>query len=186
MIRVLVVDDHPVMRAGLRACLRSEPGLIPVGTVENGDTAVDAADSLRADLVLLDLHVPGGGLRISRRLKALPQPPKVLLYTAFADEGLLVPARIAGADGVLSKESGQDALFETIRRIHADGCVMPAPAPDQVRATMRTLDVDEQPIAAMLLAGFSPADVAGTLRRDVSDLETQLEDMLGRLQHRSL
>ncbi len=80
--------------------------MIPVDTVENGDAAVEAAASLRADLVLLDLDVPGGGLSIARRLKAQPQPPKVLLLTAFADESLLVPALIAGADGVLGSYKG--------------------------------------------------------------------------------
>ena len=185
MIRVLVVDDHPTMRAGLRVCLRGEPGLVPVGAADSADTAVAAAQSLRADVVLLDLHLPGGGgLVVTRRLKAGSRPPRVLIFTAFADDALLVPALIAGADGLLGKEAGSEILFEAIRRIHAEGCRLPPPTLRQVHAAMASLEAEERSIAAMLLAGVSERDIAATLRVDPDALEERLQRMLVRLQHR--
>lgn len=184
MIRVLVVDDHPTMRAGLRVCLRGEPGLVPVGAVDSGDTAITAASSSRPDVVLLDLHLPGGGgFHVARRLKAQPDAPRVLLFTAFADDTLLVPALLAGVDGWLSKEAGSETLFKEIRRIHAHGCVLPAPNMHQLHAAMASLEAEEQSIAAMLLAGVTETDIAATLRVDQDELEARLEQMFERLQH---
>ncbi len=185
MIRVLVVDDHPTIRAGVRVCLRGEPGMHAVGAADSVDAAVTAARSVGADVVLLDLHLPGGGgLNAARRLKSLPQPPKVLLFTAFADDALLVPALIAGADGILGKEVGGEALFEAIRRVHADDRVLRQPSVDEIRATMRRIDVEDQPIAAMLLGGAAMPEVASTLRLPPGEFETRVAGMLARLQDR--
>lgn len=185
MIRVLVVDDHPTMRTGLRVCLRGEPGLVPVGVADSVTTAVTNARSHGPDVVVLDLHLPGGGgLLAAHRLKLEPRPPRVLLFTAFADDALLVPALIAGADGILGKEAGSDALFEAIRRIHADGRTLPSPDAARVAATMALLEEDDRPIAMMLLSGVAPTDVAATLRVDLDGLDEHLANMFDRLQHR--
>ena len=185
VIRVLVVDDHPTIRAGVRVSLRGEPGLLAVGTADSVDTAVTAARSMSADVVLLDVHLPGGGgLYAARRLKGLPKPPGVLLFTAFADDSLLVPALIAGADGILGKEAGGEALFEAIRRVHGHGRVLRQPSVQEIHAVMGRLDVDDQPIAAMLLDGASLPEVAATLRLDVAKAETRVADMLAALQNR--
>ena len=185
VIRVLVVDDHPTIRAGVRVSLRGEPGLLAVGTAESVDTAVTAARSVSADVVLLDVHLPGGGgLLAARLLKGLPKPPRVLLFTAFADDALLVPALIAGADGILGKEAGGEALFEAIRRVHSHGRVLRQPSVEEIHAVMRRLEVDDQPIAAMLLDGASLPEVAATLRLDMPEAETRVGDMLAALQNR--
>ena len=185
VIRVLVVDDHPTIRAGVRVSLRGEPGLLAVGTADSVDAAVTAARSVSADVVLLDVHLPGGGgLHAARLLKGLPKPPRVLLFTAFADESLLVPALIAGADGILGKEAGGEALFEAIRRVHSHGRVLRQPSVQEIHAVMGRLDVDDQPIAAMLLDGASLAEVAATLRADVADIETRVAHLLAALQNR--
>lgn len=184
MIRVLVVDDHPTIRVGLQLCLRREPGLVPVGAADSADTALGAARALGADVVLLDLHLPGGsGLHVTRRLKAEKEPPRVLLFTAFADDALLVPALIAGADGILGKEAGARSLSSAIRRVHAEGRVLPPPNIHQVHAAMACLEADERSIAAMLLAGVSEPDIAATLRVDSDELETRLDHIFARLQH---
>ncbi len=183
MIRVLVVDDHPTIRAGLRLCLRREPGLLPVGAADSADTAMAAARALGADVVLLDLHLPDrSGLHVARRLKADEEPPRVLLFTAFADDSLLVPALIAGVDGILGKEAGGDSLSSAIRRIHAEGRVLPPPNMHQIHAAMACLEADERSIAAMLLAGVSEPDIATTLRVPSDEFERRLDQILTRLQ----
>ena len=88
MIRVLVVDDHPVLRAGLEAVLRTEPGFVCVGTAGDGHELLAALRHTRPDVVLLDWRLGDeDGLALCRTLRAEPAPPEVVLYTATADPG---------------------------------------------------------------------------------------------------
>src|SRR5689334_15494390 len=104
MIRVAIADDHPAVRVGLQAALRAEPGLVPVGMAGTPAELEPLLYRTRPDVVLLDYHLPNAdGLTICRRLKADPPAPAVLLYSAFADESLTVPALVAGADGIVHK-----------------------------------------------------------------------------------
>ena len=89
MIRVFVVDDHPVLRAGLEAVLRTEPGFVCVGTAGDGHELLAALRHTRPDVVLLDWRLGDeDGLSLCRTLRAEPAPPEVVLYTATADPGL--------------------------------------------------------------------------------------------------
>ena len=98
MIRVLVVDDHPVLRAGLEAVLRSEPGFVCVGTAGDGHELLAALRRARPDVVLLDVRLNDeDGLALCRTVRAETAPPQVVLYTASVDEDLVVGAAAAGA-----------------------------------------------------------------------------------------
>jgi DNA-binding NarL/FixJ family response regulator len=183
MIRIMLVDDHPAIRAGLRALLRGEPGLVPVAAAESADDALVAFRRDRPQVVVLDVHMPGGsGLLAARRLKAEPDPPRIVLFSAFADDELLVPARIAGADAMLGKETGGEALFDTIRQVHAHGRVLPRPAGAVVEAGLARLDAEDESLAAMLLADLSEAEVAELSGIAPAELAHRVERVLGRLQ----
>ena len=94
MIRVLVVDDHPVLRAGLEAVLRTEPGFVCVGTAGDGHEMLAALRHTRPDVVLLDWRLGDeDGVALCRTLRAETAPPEVVLYTATADPGLEGQAR---------------------------------------------------------------------------------------------
>jgi DNA-binding NarL/FixJ family response regulator len=116
MIRVLVVDDHPVLRAGLEAVLRAEPGFRCVGGAEDGEAMWQLLHRTRPDVVVLD-HRLGDedGIDLCRRVRAEPDPPSVLLYTADPGEALGRAARAAGASGLVDKQVDVDALFDAIR-----------------------------------------------------------------------
>lgn len=116
MIRVLVVDDHPVLRAGLEAVLRAEPGFRCVGGAEDGETMWRLLRRTRPDVVVLD-HRLGDedGIELCRLLRAEPGPPSVLLYTADPGEALARAARAAGASGLVDKQVEVDTLFDAIR-----------------------------------------------------------------------
>jgi DNA-binding NarL/FixJ family response regulator len=116
MIRVLVVDDHPVLRAGLEAVLRAEPGFRCVGGAEDGATMWRLLHRTRPDVVVLD-HRLGDedGIELCRLLRAEPEPPSVLLYTADPAEALGHAARAAGASGLVDKQVDVNALFDAIR-----------------------------------------------------------------------
>ena len=116
MIRVLVVDDHPVLRAGLEAVLRTEPGFVCVGTAADGHELRPAMGQTRPDVVLLDWRLGDeDGLALCRTLRAGPAPPEVVLYTATADPGLDGQAQDAGAHAVVEKSADIDDLFDTLR-----------------------------------------------------------------------
>jgi DNA-binding NarL/FixJ family response regulator len=116
MIRVLVVDDHPVLRAGLEAVLRAEPGFRCVGGAEDGAAMWRLLHRTRPDVVVLD-HRLGDedGIELCRLVRAEPDPPSVLLYTADPGEALGRAARAAGASGLVDKQVEVDALFDAIR-----------------------------------------------------------------------
>ena len=116
MIRVLVVDDHPVLRAGLEAVLRSEPGFVCVGTAGDGHELVAMLRRTRPDVVLLDWRLgDDDGVALCGMLRAEPAPPEVVLYTAKADTDLLVAAEAAGAHAVVEKGANIDELFDALR-----------------------------------------------------------------------
>ena len=116
MIRVLVVDDHPVLRAGLEAVLRSEPGFVCVGTAGDGHELLAALRRTRPDVVLLDWRLGGeDGVALCRTLRAETAPPEVVLYTASCDEDLIVAAAAAGAHAVVEKGADIDQLFDALR-----------------------------------------------------------------------
>ena len=116
MIRVLVVDDHPVLRAGLEAVLRTEPGFVCVGTAGDGHELLAALRHTRPDVVLLDWRLGDeDGVALCRTLRAETAPPEVVLYTASSDEDLIVAAVDAGAHAVVEKGADIDQLFDALR-----------------------------------------------------------------------
>ena len=119
-IRVLVVDDHPVVRQGLRTFLDLQDGLTVVGEAADGDAAVAAADELRPDVVLLDLKMPGAdGVSALRGLRDAGNPAKVLVITSFTEPATVLPAVRAGAAGYVYKDVDPPALAAAIRAVHA-------------------------------------------------------------------
>ena len=117
VIRVLVVDDHPVLRAGLEAVLRAEPGFVAVGAAADGAEALRLARRTRPDVVVLDRRLAEeDGLAVCRELRAQAEPPQVVLYTAADDdEGLEDAARAVGAFAVVAKTADVAALFDAVR-----------------------------------------------------------------------
>jgi DNA-binding NarL/FixJ family response regulator len=116
MIRVLVVDDHPVLRAGLEAVLRAEPGFRCVGGAADGDAMWRLLRRTRPDVVILD-HRLGeeDGIELCSALRTEPVPPAVLLYTADPTAPLERRALAAGASGLVDKAVDVDVLFDAIR-----------------------------------------------------------------------
>ena len=120
-IRVLIADDHAVVRYGLRALIASEPSLEVVGEAADGVRAVAQALALRPDVLLLDLFMPGKqGVAVIEDLAVLAPEVRILVLTTFVDDEQVFPALRAGADGYLLKESGPDELLRAIHDV-ADG-----------------------------------------------------------------
>ena len=179
MIRVAIVDDHPAVRLVLHAAIRSEPGLVPAGEATNGAGVPPMLYRTQPDVVLLDFNLPDtDGLTLCRQIKSEPLAPAVILYSAFADAAMTVPAFVAGADGILHKGGPARELYEAIRRVARGGDVMPPVAPPQFEAAGHALDPEDLPILGMLLDRTPAADIADTLRIEQAELRNRIERML--------
>lgn len=127
VISVLLADDHPIVRAGLRALLEAQPDLSVVGEAGGGDEAVALTQRLRPDIVIMDISMPGGGLEATRKIAALELPTRILILTVHAEERYLLPVLEAGGSGYVRKSSLHTDLIDAIRMV-ASGEVFLDPA----------------------------------------------------------
>lgn len=116
-IRLLLADDHGVVRAGLRALLESQPDMRVVAEAANGPSAIELTRTLRPSIVIADLSMPGGGLEAIRGITALGLPARVLVLTVHAEERYLLPVLEAGGSGYVRKSSAHTDLLDAIRTV---------------------------------------------------------------------
>ncbi len=182
MIRVLVVDDHPALRAGVTGLLRGEPGLVPVAVAGDAADALDAAARSRPDIALIDYSLADSdGLSLCLSLKSLPAPPRVLMYSAFAGEELAVAARVAGGDGLVDKAAPPADLFDALRAAARGRGPMVTPPLDAQRRIAERLECHDHAVFAMSLQGTSHADIARALQLRPEDVRDRLARLLASL-----
>jgi DNA-binding NarL/FixJ family response regulator len=182
MIRVLLVDDHIALRAGLTAVLNAEPGIVPLDAASSEADLWPALRRTRPDIVLLDYHLPGrDGLALCREIKRTMPPPKVLLYSAYAVASLAIPALLAGADGLVHKGAPATELYEALRMVAKGRRVLPPFSRELLDAAVARVDPDDLPVLGMVLDETPRGDIAITLRIDPRALDARIECMLERL-----
>lgn len=167
MIRILVVDDHPVVREGLVAILSTQADFAVVGEASTGLQAVEVCQQLQPDLVLLDLELPDlDGVAVLERLDLAATNQRVLVFTAFDTDERIIGAVRAGAQGYLLKGAPRDELFAAIRLIHAGGSTLhPLIASKLLRQVQRDttlveLTPREHEVLHHLAQGFANKQIA--------------------------
>ncbi|GAA1779285.1 response regulator transcription factor [Leucobacter iarius] len=146
MIRILVVDDHPIVRSGIVGLLEAEPDFDVVGEAVDGETALELAAALEPDLVLMDLRMPGmGGVEATRRILAdalaAGAKRRVLVFTTYESDDRILAAISAGASGYLVKAAPAEELLAGVRAAHAGQTVLaPALAVQLAQALRGQLD----------------------------------------------
>ena len=182
MIRTLIVDHHPALRAGVKVVLEAEGDMVVVGDTGALDELLPLLRRTRPDVVLLDCHPPTvAGLRACRLVKCLLPAPRALIYSAYGAERLRVAARVAGADGLLRKNSSALDLVQAIRGVHSGRRLLEPIEPGDVHDATRLLDRQEAQILTMLLDDVPPSEIAVALSMPPATVARRVNDILCRL-----
>lgn len=188
MIRVLVVDDHPLFRAGLSGLLATMPDVQVVAEAVDGDEAVARAVELRPDVVLMDLNLPGTpGLEATRRIVAAAPECGILVLSMVADESSVVAALRVGARGYVLKEAEQDEVLAAIRTVAAGGAVFgPGVAARLLQKTApgAALTPRESEVFALLARGLDNPEIAHELGVSIKTVQNHVSAVLAKLQVR--
>jgi DNA-binding NarL/FixJ family response regulator len=182
-VSVLVVDDHPALRAGLEQLLEQEPGYRLLGTVSSEAELAVALQRERPHVVVMDYALTrGDGLSACFRLKQQPDPPGVVLYSAYVDDIFAVPATLAQADAVVSKSDPVEMLLMAIDAVAAGETQVPSPDPEVIEAASSRLDAEDLPIVGMLFARVGVGDIAATLGIEPREVRSRALRMIGEMQ----
>jgi NarL family two-component system response regulator LiaR len=146
-IAILIADDHPVVRQGLRTFLETQDGLDVVGEASDGAEAAELAQQLVPDVVLMDLVMPGlDGVEATRRIREISPSTKVIVLTSFDADEKVFPAVKAGAAGYLLKDVRPQDLAEAVRRVHAGEALL---APSVAAKLMQEVAGERQPVSGL-------------------------------------
>ncbi|MFF2086024.1 response regulator [Nocardia sp. NPDC058176] len=180
-VRLLICDDHAVVRAGLHALLSSAPDIEVIGEAADGPAAVALAASLHPDVVLMDLQLGGDmdGIEATRRITAQPAPtPHVLVLTTYDTDADITRAIEAGATGYLLKAERPEELFAAIHAAASGQTTLSAPVAARVMARMRnpgpTLTTRELDILGQLAQGLGNREIARALHISEATVKTHL------------
>lgn len=192
-IRILIADDHGVMRSGLRALLEDEKDIEVVGEAATGEEAVNMAILHVPDIVLMDIGMPDiDGIEVTRRLRKISPQTQVLILTAYEDEVLLQEAVKAGAAGYIIKRAVADELLDAIRAVsRGDMYIHPAVTrllvknlsadADLSKGALRTLTPRELDVMSYIVRGFTNRQIAEALVISTRTVEGHRASLLGKL-----
>ncbi|MEU1675581.1 response regulator transcription factor [Streptomyces roseifaciens] len=191
-IRVVLVDDHQVVRRGLRTFLEVQDDIEVVGEAADGAEGVERTEELRPDVVLMDVKMPGtDGIEALRRLRELENPARVLIVTSFTEQRTVIPALRAGAAGYVYKDVDPDALAGAIRSVHAGHVLL---QPEVAGALLsqeeaggggqgrgNALTEREREVLALIADGRSNREIARALVLSEKTVKTHVSNILMKL-----
>jgi DNA-binding NarL/FixJ family response regulator len=200
-IRVVLVDDQQLVRAGFRMVIDSQPDLTVVGEAGDGAAAVDLLRRTPADVVLMDIRMPGtDGIAATRQVTALPEPPRVVVLTTFDLDEYVVSAIGAGASGFLLKDAPPEEMLGAVRTVHAGEAVIAASstrrllqhvapmlrdapagaaAPTDTRA-LAELTPREREVLELMAYGATNTEIAGRLFVSEATVKTHVGRVLAK------
>lgn len=190
-IRVLLVDDHQVVRRGLRTFLEIQDDIEVVGEASDGAEGIAAAEELRPDVVLMDVKMPGmDGIEALRTLRELTNPARVLVVTSFTEQRTVVPALRAGAAGYVYKDIDPEALAGAIRSVHAGhvllqpevaGALLAQEENNGGQGRGTSLTDREREVLGLIADGRSNREIARALVLSEKTVKTHVSNILMKL-----
>ena len=192
-IRLLIADDHTIVRKGLKVLLATEPDMQVVGEADNGVEAVEKASALKPDVILMDLVMPKmDGIEATRTITASLPGARVLVLTSFAADDKVFPAVKAGALGYLLKDSSPEELLEAIRKVHrGEPSLEPSIArkvlqelsnPGQGKPTTDPLTERELEVLRLIAQGLSNKEIAAAIFVAEWTVRSHVSNILAKLQ----
>jgi NarL family two-component system response regulator LiaR len=192
VIRVLVADDHAIVRKGICALLATEPDIEVVGEAKDGREAIAGAEKLRPDVILMDLVMPSmDGLEAIRRIVASQPEARVLVLTSFAGDDKVFPAVRAGALGYLLKDSGPEDLVQAIHQVYrGESSLHPSIArrvlqelanPSEQGPNTNALTEREVEVLQLVAGGQSNRDISNRLAISEATVRTHVSNILSKL-----
>jgi DNA-binding NarL/FixJ family response regulator len=195
-VRVLVVDDDALVRAGLTMMLDGADGITIVGEASDGDEVPAAADAHAPDVVLMDLRMPRvDGITATRRLRARPRPPEIIVLTTFDTDENILHALRAGASGFLLKDTPPARIAEAVRQVAAgepilspqvtrrlmDRVAVQAGAFGRAKATLAALSPREHDVVVAVARGHNNTEIAKALNMTLATVKTHVSHILTKL-----
>jgi two-component system response regulator DevR len=193
-LRILLVDDHEVVRLGVRALIERQPGMEVIGEAATVREAVLQAEKLMPDVVVLDVRLPGGeGLEACRQIKAQRPETRIIILTSFPDEEVLFDAIAAGADGYVLKQIGSDDLIRALERVGRGESLLDPTLTSRVFAKMREvrrqerahafaeLTAQEMQILAGIAEGKTNRDIGEALHLSEKTVRNYVSRILNKL-----
>lgn len=189
-IRILIVDDEPLVRQGLRHILAAEPDQEIVGEAADGSEVLELVRRARPHVVCMDVRMPGiDGIRATELLLRLPDPPKVLVVSTFEHDEYVLDALVAGASGFLLKRAPAEEMVQAVRTItRGTSLLFPAAVRELVRPRARTVDYTgpalsgrEAEVLDRIARGLTNAEIAADLYLGVETVRTYVGTLLGKL-----
>jgi len=180
-IRVLVADDHPVVRHGLCTMLEIEDDIVVVGRAADGEEAVAQAAETHPDIILMDVQMPNlDGIEAMRRIREADPEARVIVLTTYRDEDYIFPSLRAGARGYLLKDASREELADAIRAVHRGESLLDPQIADQARSrdglTARELEVLE-----LMAQQHSNSQIAEKLYVSENTVKTHVSNILAKL-----
>jgi len=193
VIRVLIVDDHPVLRRGLRHLLCAYEDIEVVGEAEDGATAVQATIALAPDVILLDVQLPGpDGAEVAYQLRRQAPGAKIIILTAFDDDEYVVDALRAGVHGYLLKNTSDETVVDTIRQVHQGVRLLSPTLMDTVLKQFETLaqtharqqsglSEEELEMLGLIAQGATTKEIGAHMHWSERTVKRRVEEVIARL-----
>ncbi|WP_343629092.1 response regulator transcription factor [Roseateles sp.] len=186
-IRVLTVDDHPLMREGIAAVIADQPDMVAVGEAGNGWQGLQIYDRLRPDVTLMDIQMPGmDGLEALGRLRTLSPTARVIVLTTFKADAQAYEALKLGAAGYLLKTQLRTELLDAIRAVHRGNRWIPNEIAQEIaaHAGRETLSTREVDVLEQIAQGLSNREIGGVLSLSEDTIKARVKTILAKLDAR--
>jgi DNA-binding NarL/FixJ family response regulator len=184
-IRVLIVDDHPVVRAGLASMLGTRPGIEVLGSASSGGEALALLEKIAPDVILIDLRMPGmSGLEVIRAIRRRKDPPKIIVLTNSETDEDIYQAIGAGAEGYLLKSTSQDGILDAIRLVRSNKRYLPAHIAAQLSDRMARSDLTprEHQILQLVAKGLTNKEIGSVFGISDNTARNHVNNIIGKLE----